>query len=143
MENLTFPSTLTSIGKGSFGQCTALLVVELNEGLQSLDDWAFKGCAALGLLKLSSTVATLGEYAFDHCTSLAAVELNQGLHTIGKGAFRDCFALQKVTNLCAVTDVGDFAFLNCRALNSEAPGGDDGRQPIGSRILTHKKGYMT
>ena len=97
LEQVTIPSSVTTLGSGAFIYCTNLSHVQVQEGLGIIGDYAFSGCKALEQVTIPSSVTTLGNNAFNGCTNLANVQLNDGLQDIGNHAFNGCTALRSVT----------------------------------------------
>lgn len=93
LTEVTFPSTLTEIGEGSFRGNTLLTEICLPDTVKVIDDSAFYGC-----------------------TSLAAAELPEGLERIGQQAFRDCSGLSAVTVPASVEEAGELCFSDCDSL---------------------------
>ena len=78
VENLievTFPSTVTSIGEDAFYR-TGLHTVNLPEGLLTIADGAFGWNDSLTQVTLPSTLATVGYGAFTYCDTLTNVTVN-------------------------------------------------------------------
>jgi hypothetical protein len=90
--------------------------VELREGLESIDKWAFRNCTSLQRIRIPSTVKVIGEYAFSGCSQLMHVELREGLESIGQRAFRNCTSLQRIRIPSTVKVIGRRAFYRCTEL---------------------------
>ena len=63
-------------------------------------------------------VDSVGDYAFRGCTQLRSVTFPMGLNSIGASAFFDCKALNRVEIPATVQSIGAFAFEHCPAINS-------------------------
>jgi hypothetical protein len=96
-----------------FGHCTALVKVELNNGLQKIGQWAFNGCTSLRHIIIPSSVTTIDVNAFAGCINLVTVVLHEGLETIGRSAFSGCKSLHHIDIPTTVTTIGDHAFTGC------------------------------
>ena len=72
--SITFPESLTYIGRGAFSNCYKLGSVELPDG-----------------------VVSIGDNAFDNCSSLKSVTIGRGLETIGAKAFNTDGLLTSIT----------------------------------------------
>lgn len=99
---LTFApdSHLTKIYSSAFENCKNLSGdVALPEGLESLSNYAFHGCTAIGSLTIPSTVTRMGENAFADCGSgTGALFIYGGTYntTIENGVF-DRLSFRNVT----------------------------------------------
>ncbi len=100
VTGVTFPASLSGIGKAAFSDCTALTELTLPGGV-IIDDSAFSDCTGLTELTLpAGTIVSTG--AFGSCTGLKRVEV---LPTVWTG-----------TNSAAMTTVYDYAFPGCENL---------------------------
>jgi hypothetical protein len=75
LKNITFPSTMKTLGYMSFKNCTALETLVLNEGLEYLDGYAFEGCSNLKSVTIPSTL-TKESAAFHSCNKLDTVYIS-------------------------------------------------------------------
>ena len=92
---------------------TTLTSLHIGQGVTSIGESAFDGCAALvGNLVIPSSVTAIGASAFDSCGELnGTLTLNEGLLTIGADAFDNCEKLTgHLTIPNSVTSIGDGAF---------------------------------
>ncbi len=106
---------ITHIGKYAFYDGGNVASVSLPEGLVSIGDQAFNGCAFEELV-LPSTLETIGTSAFSNCKSLTAVEIPEGVTAIGGSAFKSCNALVKAAIPGTVTTMGGGVFSSCNNL---------------------------
>ena len=88
----------------------------MNDGLQRIEDYAFRECKALKNINFPSTLLEVGTSAFSFCTSLEEVVLNEGLQKIGMGAFANCRSLKRITIPHTVTEISERTFFNCLRL---------------------------
>ena len=72
-----------------------------------------RGCSATIIPK---SVESIGNYAFRGCSSLTFITLPEGVTSIGEDAFSSCSSLTSITLPASVTSIGDFAFFDCRCL---------------------------
>ncbi len=92
--------------------------VVLTEGVTSVSNSAFDGCASLASVSLPESVTSIGPHAFAGCVSLESVQLPAGLTSIGWGAFYGCNALTEINIPEGVKSIGDQTFFECTALES-------------------------
>ncbi len=64
LKQVSFPSTVRTIGKGAFSGCSELISVTLPEGIIKIEDEAFKDCDSLGIVCLPASVKNISDSAF-------------------------------------------------------------------------------
>ena len=84
--------------------------VRLDEGITSVQNGAFAGCANLTSVTLSKGLQYIGDEAFRDCESLCWVTLPQQLIGIGEKAFAGCAKLTSIVIPGSVGRIGDRAF---------------------------------
>jgi len=118
ITTITIPSSVTTIGREAFNDCSQLSTVnfEENSQLTTIGDSAFDS-TAVTTITIPSSVETIGERAFYSCSQLSTVnfEANSQLTTIGDSAFYST-AITTITIPSSVTTIGVSAFSNCAAL---------------------------
>lgn len=88
---------VTSIGSHCFSYCKSLtMVMTYDDGLATIGDFAFMGCAALRTMTISNSVTTVKQYAFGQCRALEAVVIGTKVSDIGLGAFSQCGSLESI-----------------------------------------------
>jgi hypothetical protein len=111
--------TVKVIGDGpAFYYWRRLIIVELNEGLEWIDEGAFQDCTSLTSIRIPSTVKEIGLEAFMGCRQLKTVELLEGLESIGKYAFAECTSLRRIIIPSTVKQISGEAFRNCNSLEA-------------------------
>ena len=118
ITSVVIPATVTSIGSKAFYQCTSLNSVTLNEGLQTIGEYAFQYCSALLSVSIPSSVTRIEKLAFGDCTALADVTLSEGLTYIGDAAFGRCPKITSITIPSTITSMGVVVFFNSRYIKS-------------------------
>jgi hypothetical protein len=81
--------SVTSVGRSSFKDCTALEKVVLNERVNTIEKSAFNGCVALKTVQGAEKVDTVYSKAFKDCKSLEGIRLKEGAF-VEDNAFRGC-----------------------------------------------------
>jgi hypothetical protein len=103
--------------------------IELDEGVTSIGNNAFKQCTNIWDVKIPGSVQTIGNYAFAECEKLVVITLSEGLKTIGEGAFSNCKILgsgfeenyaallyRDIVLPTSVTSIGARAFKGCTGM---------------------------
>ena len=117
LEEITIPTSVDSIGRGAFKECTELYKdVKLPDGLTVLSDSLFYNCKNLQKIQMGS-VKEIGASAFNECANLSFSSLPATVQKIGSLAFCNCKVnLKEFTIPASVTEFGDRVFLGCEAL---------------------------
>ena len=113
LEAVELPSTVGTLGVGSFMGCSKLASINL-EYVKFINEDTFNGCA-LEEVVLNSAVA-IGNDAFRGC-SLTEVELPETAQSIGGGAFAENVLLESIFFNADKVKIGANAFEYCEALN--------------------------
>ena len=92
------------------------LIVE--EGIHTIDRYAFENCANLTSITLPQSLTTLGGYAFASCYSLTEVTVPGGVKFIDEYTFGWCDNLTTVTLGEGVTALGYQPFYYCEKLST-------------------------
>ena len=107
---------VTSIGEGTFNNCTGLTSVTVPESVTSIGQYAFSGCAGLTTITIPEGVTSIGEGTFYNCTGLTSVTISEGVTLIGSYAFSGCTGLASLTIPESVTSIDYSAFSDCTGL---------------------------
>ncbi len=65
LTEVTIPGSVTEIAYSAFAECVSLEKLTADEGLVSIDAYAFNGCSALSEISLPSTIMKVENSAFD------------------------------------------------------------------------------
>ena len=120
IKHLVVENGVTSIGDGAFSGCANLESIDLSKALSliTIGNHAFGSCTALKSVDLSeaSSLTTI-KTSFPGCTGLENVVLNEGLEEIGGSAFNSCKNLKKIHISSTVTAIGGYCFEYCTSLS--------------------------
>ena len=100
VEEVTFDTSITTIGVDAFYECTSLASIELPSNITSIGYEAFSSCESLKEIEIPPSVATIKSYAFYKCRNLQKVTISPST-TIQRGAFNGCPKLdeQSIQNI--------------------------------------------
>ena len=65
-KNTIIPSSVSSIGRQAFEECTGLTSVTIPNSVNSIHELAFSGCTGLTSVEIPNSVNRIGESAFDN-----------------------------------------------------------------------------
>ena len=105
-------------GRGTFGLCSALEVVELPNSLIYISNSTFVGCENLRDVRIPESVIKIGNSAFDGCISLKSITIPENVEKIDDIAFGDCKSLENVNIKNGSIEIGHAAFQSCISLKS-------------------------
>lgn len=112
LKKVTVRGTFTEIPAYIFYGCHSLETVEINEGVEVINNNAFESCNALKNIALPSSINEIEEYAFIYCWSLEKIVLPEGIEKISEGTFKNCGALAEITIPAGVIEIENDAFMN-------------------------------
>ncbi|MCD8099057.1 MAG: leucine-rich repeat domain-containing protein [Oscillospiraceae bacterium] len=149
-EEMTIPSMIDGkeikgIAENAFLGCVTVKTVHISEGIEVIENCAFKKCKSLENVTLPDTlrrigsisakygdgafhftnlkaitvpqnVEFLGPYSFGFCTHLKKIELSNQITTIHKGTFTYCDNLSEIKLPDKLETIEENAFGNCRSL---------------------------
>ena len=105
-------------GRGTFGLCSALEVVELPNSLIYINNSTFVGCENLRDVTIPESVIKIGNSAFKSCISLKSITIPENVEKIDDIAFGDCKSLENVNIKNGSIEIGHAAFKSCISLKS-------------------------
>ena len=118
VTKVTLPSSLLVIDRFAFEECKALNEVVAQEGLEVIDQAAFRN-STLKIFSIPSTVVTIGKQAF-YRTNLTEAVIPDGVSLIPSFAFYGCELLTTLTIGKRVSVIDEKAFHNCKSLKLTA-----------------------
>ncbi|GMH79038.1 hypothetical protein TL16_g08012 [Triparma laevis f. inornata] len=108
---------ITKVGKHACADAINLIVVDIPEGVVSIDGGTFYNCESLTSVSFPTTLATIGVQGFDGCTSLENVDLlHTNLQHLGSYAFESCENLTSMTIPDSLQTIGRHVFWHCSKL---------------------------
>ena len=129
--NITFPSSLTSIGANAFHNCDGLTgELVIPEGIISIGTDAFSSCNGLTSISLPSTLKNIGNDAFYDCGNMYTIEYRGTLEEYLSVNFSQDWAYRQydlkidgklITDLVipsSITNIGIYTFSRCSSITS-------------------------
>ena len=135
LTSITFPDSVTTIGRDAFANCASLTSVALSNSVTTIAPWAFSNCSNLtnvfipestpsiddstlsnGNNTLTVSTPSIGPWAFYNCNNLISFTIPNCITSIGDGAFSECKNLTEITIPESVTTFGYSVFANCDSL---------------------------
>ncbi len=89
------------------------MIVELSEGLVTLENHAFHEYESLARIKIPATVKHIHTGAFRWCSSLMNVEIGEGLLEVNPFLFARCTSLENIRIPSSVMKLHNNAFRDC------------------------------
>ena len=121
LDSITFPSTLTYIGKKAFESSSVTSLV-IPKSVVTIDDEAFTMCWGLTSVTFeeNGNLEVLGKKAFYRCQYLKSFDFggNDKLKEIKHSTFFYNYLLESIVIPNSVEIIEDIAFYDCRALKS-------------------------
>ena len=118
IKEIKLPSSVKTIETNAFGSCNNMESIVLNEGLESIGNYAFTNDYALTQMTVPSTVKEIGHEAFRYCTKMTRCTLGDALLTMGDYVFANCTELRTVTLPANLKSFGIYCFGNCNNLQT-------------------------
>ncbi|GMH54983.1 hypothetical protein TrST_g3720 [Triparma strigata] len=117
VTKVVFLLNITKVGKWACWY-TNLVVVEIPEGVESIDFRAFYYCKSLTSVSFPTTLKLVGNQAFWYCSSLVNVDLlHTNLQKIEEYAFSHCSELKSMTIPDSLQTLGQYIFDGCCKLS--------------------------
>lgn len=109
LEEITIPSSVTSLGTYAFYSCKQLKSAVIDANITTVGKYTFANSSALERVTLPSALTSISDYAFNECSSLKQVNIPEGIKTIGTKSFYNA-ALESVILPESITKVDIQAF---------------------------------
>jgi hypothetical protein len=117
--SITIPSSVTSIGNGSFHRCGRTITsISIPTSVISIGNFAFSYCSGLTSIIVPDNVISIGPSAFAYCSNLTSITISNNVTIIESYI---CFNCEKMTSVIVgsnVSNIKDSAFNGCPKLIS-------------------------
>ena len=118
IENITIPSSVTTIGGSAFTCCSKLESITIPNSVTTIGGSAFASCSKLKSIMIPNSVTTIGQSAFTDCSNLKSIIISSSVKKIEGYTFMNCSSLTSVAIPSGVTIIGTQAFCGCSSLTS-------------------------
>ena len=81
------------VAKGAFDNCSTIENIVLNDGVDSIEEYAFAHCASIERFDVPTSITSIGKSAFLDCRRLSMIELPTSLQIVGQATFSGCSSL--------------------------------------------------
>lgn len=109
---------MKTISYRAFEFSSALKTIFLNDGLETIENFAFDNCGNLLYITIPGTVTSMGKGVLAQCNLLNKVTIEEGVTAIPEDAFDRCRSLETVNLPDSLTTIGDIAFFGCTKLKT-------------------------
>ena len=103
--------------KEAYAANESLVDIEIAEGVERIDDSAFRGCTNLRSVVLPATIREIGWAAFAECPKLETVRMTDGVIKLEDRAFEGCVSLKELVLPNSVSEVGAYVFQGCASID--------------------------
>ena len=124
VQDLTIPTSITTVGPGSFTGCTSLRSLTIPDHITEIGYSAFANCDNLKNVHIGNSVTLIDDLAFSDCDGLISIVIPDQVVRLGYRSFEDCDMLEEVVLGDGVTTIDAYAFRYCPALKKLTLGGN-------------------
>lgn len=128
-EVMTIPSLIDGkkikgIAQAAFKGCVIVKTIHISEGIEIIENCAFKECQSLENILLPDTLRKIGSISSEYgigafeSTNLKAISIPQGVEFIGPYTFNFCWNLRSVELPDKVTIIHEGTFNYCKNLSN-------------------------
>lgn len=114
---------IVGISESAYAGCVSIEELIITNGIQYIENNAFRGCKNIKRISLPHTLVSLGDFDDKPCTGvfmdtqIESVSLPYGLQHIGNYAFFRCYKLKEIILPDTVLKIGVHIFGRCEKLN--------------------------
>ena len=119
ITGVVLPEGVEEIQDAAFRYTPYLYTVVLPQTLRKIGTCAFQRCESLRTIEIPNSVIEMGDSVFQECMSLLTVKISDSIKVIPVGTFSYCPFLSSYTGGASVERIEDKAFLQCMTLQKE------------------------
>ena len=119
ITSVVLPEGVEEIQDAAFRYTPYLYTVILPQTLKKIGTFAFKQCKSLRTIEIPNSVIEMGDSVFFDCWGLLSVKMSDSIKVIPKKTFSYCYSLSTYIGGASVERIEDVAFLECMALQKE------------------------
>ena len=116
IKTVVLGNCVSTIGEGTFANCSGLTSVEISDSITSILGGAFINCVELETITIPNSVTNIGEWAFVNCKKLFSVQLPNNIQFISDSMFLGCQNLKNIDIPSSVKEIRLVAFSGCHSL---------------------------
>lgn len=116
MEEIVVPANIKEIPVACFSDNDYAKRIIINEGVETIDNFAFQYNQAVISVKIPKTIISIGENAFVGNICVEQLEIVDGVKELGYRAFDGLVELTSITLPRSITSIGEEAFIRCDKL---------------------------
>lgn len=117
LKEYTVSNKVKIIEEAAFMHCDSLRSITIPDGVEVIEDNAFKYSLNLTDVSIANSAKSLGARAFEKCKSLKRVKLSENIDSIKEYTFSDCDSLICITIPKQTKFIGNRAFFYCKQLS--------------------------
>ena len=119
ITSVVLPEGVEEIQDAAFRYTPYLYTVVLPQTLRKIGTSAFQQCNSLRIIEIPNSVVEMGDSVFLDCWNLLSVKMSDSIKIIPKKTFSYCYSLSTYIGGASVERIEDVAFLECMALQKE------------------------
>jgi len=119
ITGVVLPEGVEEIQDAAFRYTPYLYTVILPQTLRKIGTCAFQRCESLRTIEIPNSVIEMGDSVFQDCLGLLSVKISDSIKVIPVGTFSYCPFLSSYTGGASVERIEDKAFLQCMTLQKE------------------------
>ena len=116
ITKIIIPKSVTTLGRGTFYNCTSLASINIPNSVTSIDGYAFYNCPSLTSVNIPNSVTSIGMDVFKACTGLTSITIPNSITRIEYSAFENCTGLTSIYIPNSVISIQHGVFQGCTNL---------------------------
>ena len=119
ITSVVLPEGVEEIQDAAFRYTPYLYTVVLPQTLRKIGTSAFQQCNSLRIIEIPNSVVEMGDSVFLDCWNLLSVKMSDSIKIIPKKTFSYCYSLSTYIGGASVERIEDVAFMMCSNLPEE------------------------